>query len=216
LADDVAALVRHRAADLVAYQDDAYARRYLEFVGRVHAADRGDGSLTRAVATSLHKLMAVKDEYEVARLHRDPQFWTGIEEQFGDGAAVTFHLSPPALRRFRGTRKVRLSKSARPMFALLARLKRLRGTWLDPFGRSAHRRMERALVDEYRATIDAVLSEIAEPAGDDGSRYLLAVEIADAAQTIRGYEAVKERNVERYRARIGELQSGLAAARSTR
>ena len=156
--------------------------------------------------------MAVKDEYEVARLHRDPQFWTDIEAQFGDGAAVTFHLSPPALRRFRGKRKIRLGKSARPMFALLARSKRVRGTWLDPFGRSAHRTMERALVDEYRATIETVLAALTEQSDADRSdwSYELAVEIAGAVDMIRGYETVKERNVERYRARVGELLTELA------
>ena len=212
LPDDVAALIRHRAADLVGYQDEALARRYLEFVGRVSDVDRGDARLTRAVAGGLYKVMAVKDEYEVARLHRDPQFWTDIEAQFGDGAAVTFHLSPPALRRFRGKRKIRLGKGARPMFALLARLKRLRGTWLDPFGRSAHRRMERGLVDEYRATIETVLVALAEqPDGDRAEVvYEVAVEIAGAVDMIRGYEAVKERNVERYRARVGELLTQLS------
>ena len=170
--------------------------------------DDDDARLTGAVACGLYKMMAVKDEYEVARLHRDPQFWTDIEAQFGDGAAVTFHLSPPALRRFRGKRKVRLGKGARPMFALLARLKRLRGTWLDPFGRSAHRRMERALVDEYRATIEAVFAKLA--AQPDEGVYELAVEIANAVDVIRGYETVKEGNVERYRARVGELLTELA------
>jgi indolepyruvate ferredoxin oxidoreductase len=151
-------------------------------------------------------------------LHRDPRFWADIQAQFGDGAAVSFHLSPPALRRFRGKRKIRLGKSARPMFALLARLKRLRGTGLDPFGRSAHRRMERALVDEYRATIESVLKALAEqPDGDRpdthqaGTVYELGVEIAGAVEMIRGYETVKERNVERYRARVGELLTELAA-----
>ena len=208
----MAALIRHRAADLVAYQDEAFARRYLEFVGRVSAVDAvdcGDARLTRAVASGLYKLMAVKDEYEVARLHRDPRFWADIQAQFGDGAAVSFHLSPPALRRFRGKRKIRLGKSARPMFALLARLKRLRGTWLDPFGRSAHRRMERALVDEYRTTIETVLAKLAEQPAEGG--YELAVELAGAVEMIRGYETVKERNVERYRARVGELLTELAA-----
>ena len=93
------------------------------------------------------------------------------------------------------------------MFAMLARLKRLRGTWLDPFGRSAHRRMERALVDEYRATIETVLAALAEPSD---AAYELGVEIAGAVEMIRGYETVKERNVERYRARVGELLTELA------
>ena len=210
---DVAALIRHRAADLVAYQDDVFARRYLEFVGRVSDVDEADDArLTRAVASGLYKLMAVKDEYEVARLHRDPRFWADIQAQFGDGAAVSFHLSPPALRRFRGKRKIRLGKSARPMFALLARLKRLRGTWLDPFGRSAHRRMERGLVDEYRVTIETVLAALVGQPDDHRSEaaYELAVEIAGAVEMIRGYETVKERNVERYRARVGELLTELA------
>jgi indolepyruvate ferredoxin oxidoreductase len=211
---DVARMIRHRASDLVAYQDEAFARRYLEFVGRVSHADPDDEArLSRAVASSLYKLMAVKDEYEVARLHRDPLFWADIQRQFGDGAAVSFHLSPPALRRFRGKRKIRLTKSARPMFAVLARSKRLRGTRLDPFARSAHRKMEHALVDEYRATIETVLVALAERTDDHDSSeaYDLAVEIAGAAETIRGYETVKERNVERYRARVGELLTELTA-----
>jgi indolepyruvate ferredoxin oxidoreductase len=209
----VAALIRHRAADLVAYQDEAFARRYLEFVGRVSVVDDADARLTRAVASGLYKLMAVKDEYEVARLHRDPRFWADIQAQFGDGAAVSFHLSPPALRRFRGKRKIRLTKSARPMFALLARSKRLRGTWVDPFARSAHRKMERALVDDYRTTIETVLATLGEHPGNHRSEaaYELAVEIAGAPEMIRGYETVKERNVERYRARVGGLLTELAA-----
>jgi indolepyruvate ferredoxin oxidoreductase len=219
-------LVTACVADLVGYQDARYAARFLDDVGRVAAAEpAGRSDLTVASARHLHHLMAYKDEYEVARLHRSADFAAAVEHEFGPGAERRFLLQPPALRRLGVDRKIGLRRSAGVAFAGLAAAKRVRGTWLDPFGRSAHRRMERTLADEFRSHITAALDHLdgADGRADgraDGSEldlaYGRAVALLALAGGVRGYDHIKERNVAEWRAAatagLAELDRPLASS----
>ncbi len=194
-------VVARRAEFLTAYQNAAYAADYQAFVGKVQAAEArlGDGGGTRlaeAVARYLFKLMAYKDEYEVARLHTDAAFAAKIDGMFEGDYRVVHHLAPPLLGRTNAQGepvKQAFGPWMRRAFAVLARCKGLRGTAFDPFGRTEERRTERALIQEYRASIDEVL------AGLDAARLPLAVEIARLPEGIRGYGHVKARHLARVR-----------------
>ncbi len=195
-------LVRRRAGDLVAYQNASYAAGYAEVVERVREAEAGISpglELTAAVAGHLYKLMAYKDEYEVARLSLDPQLTATITAQFGEGARYRYQLHPPVLRALGMTRKIGLGPWFRPGFRLLAAGRRLRGTPFDPFGHTQVRRTERTLVGEYRALVGQLLS------GLTTANHALAVEIAGLPDLVRGYEEIKLRNVTAYRDRAAEL-----------
>ena len=207
---DLDALVRRRAADLVAYQDESYATRYTETVGRVAGAEAGISpglELAAAVARNLYKLMAYKDEYEVARLSLDPQLTADITAQFGEGARYSYRLHPPVLRSLGMTSKIGLGPWFRPGFRLLAGARRLRGTPFDPFGRTQVRRTERSLVSEYQAVIGQLLS------GLTAANHVLAVEIAGLPDLVRGYEEIKLRNVAAYRDQTGDLLARFSQAR---
>ena len=203
--EELARLLRIRVPDLVAYQNHAYAAAYAEFVAKVREAEAAAGSETafsEAVAMYLYKLMAYKDEYEVARLHRSAAFQQAVRDQFGDKTDVTYKLHPPIMRRMGVEKKIGLGRSGDMAFALLARMKGLRGGALDVFGKTAHRKMERELIDEYRAMIERALDTLS--AGDEAA-YARAVEIASLPDMIRGYEDIKEANVEQFRARAADL-----------
>ncbi len=211
--EELARLLRIRVPDLVAYQDHSYAADYTEFVAKVRRTEASSGAsvgasvgsqtaLSEAVARYLYKLMAYKDEYEVARLHRSEAFQQAVRSQFGDATDVTYKLHPPFMRRMGVERKIGLGRSGDIAFAVLARMKGLRGGPLDIFGRTAHRKMERELIGEYRAMIERALETLAP--GDAGA-YERAVQIAELPDLIRGYEEIKERNVELFRARATEL-----------
>ncbi len=193
-----------RVPDLVAYQSSDYARTYAEFVANVRERElasgpAGDTRLSEAVARYLYKLMAYKDEYEVARLHRASEFQRSIKEQFGNKTKVTYKLHPPVLRRMGAKKKIGLGRTGEVAFAVLANMKRLRGTALDPFGRTKHRKLERALIDEYRALVESCLSNLS------AANYDRAVEVAQLPEMVRGYEAIKEDNIQRFRERAAEL-----------
>ena len=202
-------LVRRRVEFLTAYQDAAYAGTYREFVAKVQAAEAklaGDRpaptALSEAVARYLFKLMAYKDEYEVARLHSDPSFLASIEARFEGDYVLNYHLAPPLLaaRNERGELvKRRYGPGMRTAFRWLARLRGLRGTALDPFGRTEERRTERALIGEYRTCIEELL------AGLNRDNHALAVEIARLPEQIRGYGHVKARHLAAARTRWAEL-----------
>ena len=213
--DDTIALVERR---LTAYQDAAYARRWREVVDRVraregHVAGQA-GPLTQAVAQQLGRLMAYKDEYEVARLYADPAFRTRLEAQFEGIRRVRLHLAPPLLSRpdpITGrARKRMFGPWLLRLMPMLAAGRRLRGGPLDLFAHTEERRMERALIGEYRALVDELLADL------DETRLPLALELATSADAIRGYGPVKAANVERTRRRWAELlarwRSGTAAA----
>ena len=218
--DDV---IAKRVEFLTDYQNAAYAARYKAYVDKVRAAEadiafagtatRPDASkpstrLTEAVARYLFKLMAYKDEYEVARLQADPKFLAKIASQFegkmGRDYQLHYHLAPPAVAKINDRGELQKQAFGPWMltaFRFLARLKGLRGTAFDPFGRTEERRTERALIAEYRETMDEVLRTL-------GPASLgLAVEIARVPEMIRGYGHVKARHLETARPKWDALMA---------
>lgn len=197
-------IVARRAEFLTGYQDAAYAATYSAFVEKVRLAEAplGKTALTEAVARYLFKLMAYKDEYEVARLHTQTGFQERIAAMFEGDYKVNFHLAPPMIAKRNEKGELQKKKFGPAMlmgFKVLARLKGLRGTALDVFGRTGERRTERALIGQYRASIDEVLSAL------DPGRHPLAVEIARIPEQIKGYGHVKERNLAAARTRWDTL-----------
>jgi len=189
-------LVERRAQYLAEYQDAAYAARYRSLVDRVRQAEaekNGSSKLAEAVARSYHGLLAYKDEYEVARLHADGALERKIAGMFEGDYKVAFHLAPPLFARLDPQtgepRKMRFGPWVMPLFRVLKRLKGLRGTRFDPFGHTAERRMERALIGEYERTLDELL------AGLSAQNHALAVEIASLPEEMRGFGYIKQRNV---------------------
>ncbi|MFQ5520683.1 MAG: indolepyruvate ferredoxin oxidoreductase family protein, partial [Candidatus Methylomirabilia bacterium] len=154
-------LLELRVPELLAYQNGAYARTYVEFVGRVATAERsaapGETRLSQGVARHLFKLMAYKDEYEVARLHLKPEVAEALAAEFPGGVRVQYHLHPPILRALGWKRKIKLGRWFDSVFRLLVGLRGLRGTALDPFGHAKVRCLERALIGEYRALVEKAL-----------------------------------------------------------
>ncbi|MGV8826274.1 indolepyruvate ferredoxin oxidoreductase family protein, partial [Methylibium petroleiphilum] len=199
-------LLATRADFLTGYQNAAYAQTYRAFVDKVRAAEAPLQStrLAETVSRYLFKLMACKDEYEVARLHADPAFHAKIAAQFDGEVKLGYHLAPPGLAK-KNARGEPLKRRYGPWmlgaFRLLARLKGLRGTALDPFGRTEERRTERALVGEYRACIEELLATL------DAPRLALAVEIAAIPEDIRGYGHVKARHLADARAKWSGLMA---------
>ena len=191
-------MLKTRIDFLTGYQDATYAAHYRAFVEKVRAAETSlvnaapGTALTEAVARYLFKLMAYKDEYEVARLHTDPAFTTKIAGMFEGDYKLVHHLAPPGIAKTnsRGELvKQPFGPWMRTAFGVLAKLKGLRGGALDVFGRSEERRMERALITEYRSSIEEVLQTLSP-----GNRAL-AVEIARVPEDIRGYGHVKARHL---------------------
>jgi indolepyruvate ferredoxin oxidoreductase len=199
-------LVARRVEFLTAYQNAAYAAQYSAFVEKVRAAEAplGRTSLAEAVARYLFKLMAYKDEYEVARLHTETGFLERIATQFEGDYKVNYHLAPPLLAKRNEKGELVKRKYGPAMllgFRLLARLRGLRGTALDVFGRTEERRTERALIGEYRACVEQLL------AGLTPANHALAVEIASIPEQVKGFGHVKERNLAAARERwVGLMQ----------
>jgi indolepyruvate ferredoxin oxidoreductase len=181
-----------RLAELIEFQSIAYANRYLDVVARVREQETARNSgedVTMAVACNLFKVYAYKDEYEVARLHLRDTFRQYVDDTFADSGRLTFHLAPPALRRFRGGAKVSVpGRVARPMFGVLRRLRVLRGHPWDPFGRQHSRRVDRDVRDWYEALVTEAmprLSPLTKP---------MLLNLATLPDDIRGYEELKERS----------------------
>jgi indolepyruvate ferredoxin oxidoreductase len=198
---DLVPVLRTRVADLLGFQGERYAERYLAVVRRVLGTATGDTRtrLATAVAHGLHKLMAYKDEYEVARLHLLPSAREAVAAEFGEGAKVSWRLHPPVLRAMGLDHKITLGPWFRPGFVALRGMRRIRGSWVDPFGYAQVRRVERALVEQYIAMIESGLAHL-----DEESAPAL-VELAGAAQDVRGYEHIKLRNVAGYLATVRRL-----------
>lgn len=194
---NLATLVLRRVNDLLAYQGPSYARRYAQFIAHVRDAevafDAHSNRLARAVAQHLHKLMAYKDEYEVARLCIDPVIRDKIEAEFGKGARYGFMLQPPILRSLGLRRKIRLPRHTSGLLHLLYAMRFLRGTVFDVFGYARVRRLERELIVEYREAIDEALVSLSPDNFED------AIGLAQLPDQVRGYESIKLGNVERYR-----------------
>ncbi len=206
-------IIARRVEFLTAYQDAAYAESYRAFVQKVR---RISEPLALAVARNLFKLMAYKDEYEVARLYTDGSFAANLAKQFKGDFTLKFHLAPPVLGRTDSFTGKPLKTEFGPWmmagFRLLARMKRLRGTAFDLFGRTRERRMERQLIADYRAIIDGLLERPVRP--DSAA----ALELASLPDMIRGFGHVKQANVAKAKAREAELlralESGSAALKA--
>ena len=184
-------VIERRVAFLTEYQDEAYAERYRRLVSRVRHAEASLDSnrLTEAVARQFFRLLAIKEEYEVARLYCDPRFWQRVDETFDGDFQVYFHLAAPLLSRpdpnTGRIAKRRLGKGMMRLFRLLARLKRLRGGRWDIFGRTEERRTERALIGRYERDVGELIDHLSF------DRLPLALEIAELPATIRGFGHVK-------------------------
>ena len=192
--DSLDDLIAKRVAWLTDYQNAAYAQRYSAFVDRVRQAEAtlGKTVLTEAVARSLFKLMAYKDEYEVARLHTQTGFVERIAEQFEGDFKVHYHLAPPLLAKRNDKGQLIKQKFGPGMltgFKLLAMLKGLRGSALDVFGYTEERRTERALIGEYMGIVEGLLASL------NADKHAKAVEIARVPENIKGFGHVKERNL---------------------
>ncbi len=190
----VDALVDKRVAFLTDYQNASYARRYSDVVARVKVAEAAfhKTSLSEAVARNLFKLMAYKDEYEVARLHTNTAFLQKIGDMFEGDYTVNYHLAPPIISKANEKGELQKQKFGPLMltgFKLLKHFKVLRGTPLDIFGNTEEREMERALIGEYVTSIDEVLAKL------NADNHALALEIANLPDAIKGFGHVKARNV---------------------
>ena len=186
--------IERRVEFLTAYQNLAYAGEYKAFVEKVRAAEAplGRTLLTESVARYLFKLMAYKDEYEVARLHADTGFQEKVAAMFEGDFKLNFHLAPPMIARRNDKGELQKMKFGPAMltgFKLLAKLKGLRGTAFDVFGRTEERRTERALIEQYRAGIERLMAAL------DTGNHALAVEIARIPEQIKGFGHVKERSL---------------------
>jgi indolepyruvate ferredoxin oxidoreductase len=195
-------IVERRARFLVEYQDEAYADRYRALVDLARQGERErvgvEGAFADAVARSYFKLLAYKDEYEVARLHTLPESRAALEREFEGDFRIAYHFAPPL---FPGRpRKRRFGPWIRPMLGGLAWLRWLRGTPFDPFGWTVERKRERALVVEYETEVRALAARLAP------ANHAAAVELAALPQRIRGYGDVKARSVEATATRAAELR----------
>ncbi len=197
--------IERRVEFLAQYQDDALAKRFRDLVERVRRAEetlgpRDDLPLTAAVVRAYFKTLAYKDEYEVARLHVESAFLNGLRKDFGDSARLRFHLAPPLLPAkldARGRpRKKEFGAWIVPLFRLLAKMRRLRGTAFDVFGYTQERRMERTLIGEFEETVDTLLSALT------ADNAAAAEAIVRLYLQIRGYGPVKEESLHRIRPKI--------------
>lgn len=205
LPESLDSLIVRRLADLGEYQSARYAAPYAALVARVRAAEAGvipgEERLARAVATQLYRLMAYKDEYEVARLHSDPTWQAELARRFTGTTRVNMHLAPPLLSGGERPRKRAFGPWMLSAMGLLRHGKALRGTPLDPFGHSGERRMERGLIADYRSGIERELARLTP------DRHARACEWAETAAGIKGFGPIKAANVERVRAQWAALEA---------
>ncbi|MBL8472628.1 MAG: indolepyruvate ferredoxin oxidoreductase family protein [Rhodocyclaceae bacterium] len=205
---EVRRLVEVRVPDLIDYHDENYARRYADAVKRVLAKEAqvmpGQSALTEAVARYLHKLMAYKDEYEVARLHADPAFQAQLAAMFPQGYSVKYNLAPPTFAKKDPHTGLLQKRQFGPWveraFKFLANMKRFRGGRFDPFGNTHERQVERQLIEDYLARVEEIMTGLSK------ANHREAVALASVPDEIRGYGHVKERSIEAatqlYKARI--------------
>jgi len=216
--ETIEALVARRTEDLGDYQDRDYAQRYARLVVRAQAAagpyGRDGQGFVRAVAENAYKVMAYKDEYEVARLYADPSFRKSFNSTFSDARSMSVWLAPPIFSRTD-------PKTGRPAkrkfgpwiftaFALLAKLKVLRGGWADPFARTEERRAERALIESYFDDVDALLADLSP------TTLTIATKIAAVPVEIRGYGPVKHQAMQKARETRSRLLAELGTTRAAR
>jgi indolepyruvate ferredoxin oxidoreductase len=191
-------LIERLAKDLIDFDSVALADRYRNVVGAAADAERAIGSdqFTRSVATHLHKLMAYKDEYEVARLLLADEAKLNYRAVGGPKTKVTYHLHPPMLRALGMDRKLKLQRSAVPALRALRASKRLRGTVADPFRWAEVRKVERAMIPEYIAAVKQLCEQL------HASNVKDAAEIAALPDQVRGYEDLKLQRAAAYRSAL--------------
>ncbi|HEX4480240.1 MAG TPA: indolepyruvate ferredoxin oxidoreductase family protein [Rudaea sp.] len=201
-------MIARRVGFLTDYQNVAYAQKFKALVDKVRATEQqktpGSTTLSEAVARYAFKLMAYKDEYEVARLYTSGDFEKRIRDTFDGDYKIHFHLAPPTFARRDSEGKLRKSEFGPWMFRafeLLAKFKGLRGGALDVFGYTAERKMERKLIEDYAVTVDELLARL------DRDNNALAVEIASIPEQIRGYGHIKEANFAKAKSRWDELMA---------
>ncbi len=199
-------VIERRVSFLSAYQDESYAQRYLNFVKHVDKVERarapGSHELVEAAARYYFKLLAIKDEYEVARLYSDGSFAQQIEASFEGDPRLEFHLAPPFLGRKNAQGEAVKSSFGPwiiPAFRMLAALKKLRGTWLDVFGYTKDRRIERKLIADYEILIEEILANLSP------DNHAMAVALASIPEKIRGYGHVKTTHLMAAKAEEQEL-----------
>jgi indolepyruvate ferredoxin oxidoreductase len=215
LSESLDEIVARRAEFLTSYQDAAFAARYTDFVARVRVAEAakvaGTTSLTEAVARYYFKLLAIKDEFEVGRLYAETDFAARVAAQFEGDYKLTFHLAPPVFNKpdpvTGEARKSVYGPWMMRAFGVLAKLRRFRGTALDPFGKTAERRMERALIGDYETLVAELVGALAP------HNHSLAVELARIPEHIRGYGHVKDRHVVAAKKKEAELLAAFRAAK---
>ncbi len=201
--DDFAEVLAWRVPELIAYQNQAYAKRYADAIAKVRKAELQAGvegtELSQAAARYLFKFMAYKDEYEVARLALKSDLADQARARFGPNAKVSYRLHPPTIKAAGYQKKISIPEAAgRKMFQGLLKTKRLRGTKLDPFAKTEERRIERRLIDDY----EQLLAKLTRSLNADN--YDQAVAIASLADQVRGYDTVKLANIERYETALAE------------
>ncbi|ANY23870.1 indolepyruvate ferredoxin oxidoreductase family protein [Gordonia terrae] len=199
---DCREMVERRASQLISYQGNELAARYLDLVQATWVAEQalGDGDeLTTAVAHAHHKLLAYKDEYEVARMLVDPAFLDALRAEVPGAGNLTYKLHPPTLKALGRSEKIGLGPRSHGALRLLAKGKRLRGTRFDPFGYTKVRRIERRLVEHFEATVRRLIADLT------ADTHATALAVAEAADLVRGYEDVKLRNVDQYLGRLRSL-----------
>lgn len=197
-------IMERRYLDLIAYQDESYARQYREIVESAMQADPGEKrEFAAAVARYAYKLMAYKDEYEVARLYTDGAFMEEVSKRFSGRPAMRLYLAPPALSDGSGPHGHRRKRLYGPwVFGLLrqlAKFRRIRGSWCDPFGYSPERRLERQLAEDYRNMVRDLIGSRMD------NNYSLLVRLASLPEQVRGFGHVKMESVERYRRETSDL-----------
>ncbi|MGN6570208.1 MAG: DUF6537 domain-containing protein, partial [Pseudolabrys sp.] len=217
LSESLDETIARREAFLTAYQSGRYARRYRALVDKVRAAEAektpDQGALSEAVARYLFKLMAYKDEYEVARLYSDTGFVERVKAQFDGDLRLEFHLAPPLLAkadpRTGEPKKMSFGPWMLTAFRVLSKFKFLRGTALDPFGYSHERRTERQLIADYEGLVATILS------GLTPANHATAVALASIPEKIRGYGPVKQRHLAAAKAEENALREQFKTGAST-
>lgn len=201
-------VLAYRLPELIAYQNESYARQYTADVKRVREAESrivGDRTdLSESVARMLYKVMAYKDEYEVARLALKSDIVAKAKERFGPNAKVSYQLKPPTLKAVGFNKKTAIPEAAgRKMFEGLVRTKGLRGKRWDPFGRTEERRLERVLIDEYRALTHQLIAKL------DAANFEKVVAVAGLFDMVRGFDEIKLANVAEYRIALAKALAEL-------
>ena len=201
----LADIVQRRVGELIAYQNAKYAQRYALRVeqcrDREAAALGSSGEITHAAARNLYKLMAYKDEYEVARLSIDPAFEQTLRNEFGQDTRYSFKLHPPLLAAMGLKNKISVGTWFKPVLGVMVAMRGVRGTWLDPFGHDQVRTTERALIGEYSDALASAMGALT------AANAQTVAKLAELPDVVRGYGNVKLANVVRFRDQLAGLMS---------